>query len=346
MCDIEECIDTYEIKTFDNNKRKYFIEMILSDINNKFINKLLSGDNILEILHESNIINDIKMYYNETTKLVEYINIDNNENIIFVGDIHGDLNAMINAFSLFDNNSHIVFLGDIVDRGPNSLECIVFLYLYKMLYPKRVHIIRGNHECASVSRFYGFYGEILKKCIGGEVDNIYDNICQTFSHLPIVCIIKNKKNMYRICCVHGCVDQNTNLTIIEYGNHAKENFTHECWNDPHPECVYNKLVEDEPSARGIGTYVSHNSILEWMKKNYINCIIRSHEVIEKGFFLPFGEKTHLIHIFSQPNYCNITDNKASFAIINDAFTKCTFYVFDHNYENKINLNAIYDLKYF
>ena len=48
---------------------------------------------------------------------------------------------------------------DYVDRGKQSLETICLLLAYKIKFPENFFILRGNHECASINRIYGFYDE-------------------------------------------------------------------------------------------------------------------------------------------------------------------------------------------
>jgi serine/threonine-protein phosphatase PP1 catalytic subunit len=52
-----------------------------------------------------------------------------------------------------------VWCSDYVDRGKQSLETICLLLAYKIKYPENFFILRGNHECASINRIYGFYDE-------------------------------------------------------------------------------------------------------------------------------------------------------------------------------------------
>lgn len=117
--------------------------------------------------------------------------------VVVCGDIHGQYRDLLDLISIAGNPpyTNYLFLGDYVDRGDNSVESLALLLLLKIRYPSRVYLIRGNHECSSITTIYGFYDECIRKF--GDL-TMWTQFTEVFKYFPISALIDNQ-----ILGVHG-----------------------------------------------------------------------------------------------------------------------------------------------
>merc|ERR1711971_519520 len=132
------------------------------------------------------------------------------------GDIHGQYTDLLRLFEYggFPPEANYLFLGDYVDRGKQSLETICLLLAYKIKYPENFFLLRGNHECASINRIYGFYDECKRR----YNIKLWKTFTDCFNCLPIAALIDEK-----ILCMHGglsptFVDLNSNHVNCNQSN--------------------------------------------------------------------------------------------------------------------------------
>ncbi|KAJ5514644.1 Phosphoprotein phosphatase PPZ [Penicillium fimorum] len=217
-----------------------------------------------------------------------------------VGDVHGQYTDLIRLFEMcgFPPASNYLFLGDYVDRGKQSLETILLLMCYKLKYPENFFLLRGNHECANVTRVYGFYDECKRRCN----IKVWKTFIDTFNTLPIAAIVAGK-----IFCVHGGLSPSLShmddirgiarpTDVPDYGL-----LNDLLWSDPAD------MEEDwEPNERGVSYCFGKKVIMDFLQRHDFDLVCRAHMVVEDGY--EFYQDRILVTVFSAPNYCGEFDN--------------------------------------
>uniref|UniRef100_A0A4W6C3T9 Serine/threonine-protein phosphatase n=1 Tax=Lates calcarifer TaxID=8187 RepID=A0A4W6C3T9_LATCA len=256
--------------------------------------------------------------------------------ITICGDLHGHLEDLLLIFyknGLPSSEKPYVFNGDFVDRGKNSLEILLILFGFLLVYPNDVHLNRGNHEDHIVNLRYGFTKEVLGKYrVHGK--KILKLLQKIFSWLPLATMIDHK-----VLIVHGGISDTTDLdTIAKVDRHKyvsalrppnrnmQQCFAHilislyifvftvtdsstqivdMLWSDPMPQngCVPNEV-------RGGGCYWGPDVTEEVLGRHNLQLLIRSHECKQDGY--EFCHNRRVLTIFSASNYYEVGSNRGAY----------------------------------
>lgn len=239
--------------------------------------------------------------------------------VTICGDIHGQLHDLL---TLFDKSGGVektryVFLGDFVDRGFYSLESFLLLICYKLKYPDRITLIRGNHETRQITKVYGFYDEIMRK-YGNS--NVWRYCCEVFDYLSLGAIINNN-----IFCVHGGLSPDVNTIEEIRAIDRKQEVPHEgamcdlLWSDP------DDVEKWSLSPRGAGFVFGQNEVNQFLHTNNVELIARAHQLVMEGYKEMFDGG--LVTVWSAPNYCYRCGNVAAVLRIEDDLQR-NYTIFD------------------
>ena len=296
---------------FDPNQKKYNIDMI-----------------ILKLLSVRNKINkEVKLEYNEIIWLCEEITkvflnqpvclyLDTPVNVC--GDIHGQYPDLIRLFEAggYPTDVNYLFLGDYVDRGKQSIETICLLFCFKIKCSNTFFLLRGNHECATMNREYGFYDECKRR----YNIKLWKKFVDVFNCMPYTAIVEDK-----IIFMHrGLSPSLKNLgqlnEIIRPTDIPDEGLLCDLvWSDPEPN-----LKGWDVNDRGVSYTFNEKIVDNFLTIHNLEVLVRAHQVVEKGYEFFNGRKC--VTIFSAPNYCGEFDNAGAMLTINEDLV-CGFKVF-------------------
>ena len=237
--------------------------------------------------------------------------------ITVCGDTHGQYPDLLRLFELggYPPETNYLFLGDYVDRGEQSIETICLLLAYKIKYEENFFILRGNHECGSINRIYGFYDECKKR----YNLKIWKNFVDLFNCLPIAASIDEK-----IFLVHGGLSPELKnideiKKIMRPTDVPEEGLLCDLlWSDPDQD---NTSKDWGTNDRGVSVTFSEKVLGKFLENNDLDLICRAHQVVEEGYEF-FGDKK-LVTVFSAPNYCGEFDNNGAIMLV-DENLMCSF----------------------
>ncbi|GME79609.1 hypothetical protein B5S28_g1242 [[Candida] boidinii] len=295
---------------------------------------MLDLDKIIQDIRQCKLIpeNDIQqLCFLAQELLIEESNIQLIDTPITVcGDIHGQLHDLLTLFKIAKEPplTKYLFLGDFVDRGFYSLETFLLLMCYKLRYPDRIFLIRGNHESRQITSVYGFYDECLRKY--GSA-NVWRYCCDVFDYLALGAYLigsggNDNKSGGGVFCVHGglspVIETIDEIRLID----RKQEVPHDgsmcdlLWSDPEENIPAWAI-----SPRGAGYLFGNNETTKFLYNNNISLIARAHQLVMEGYREVFDGG--LVTVWSAPNYCYRCGNVAAVLTLDDQLNR-EYTVFD------------------
>ncbi|KAJ7547212.1 hypothetical protein O6H91_08G075400 [Diphasiastrum complanatum] len=265
--------------------------------------------------------------------------------VVLVGDVHGQLHDVLHLLEItgYPGSDQIyVFNGDYVDRGAWGFETYILLLAWKVLLPKRVFLLRGNHETRFCNIAYGFEEEVIVK-YGDDASFLYEKILASFEALPLAAVVASSVyvahgGLFRHCqqapVLTPGTTPNSSKRFMDPESRSLKLGTLEdlakatrgvldpsgvghnavpgdvLWSDPSP----NPGLEFN-AARGIGLLFGPDCTQEFLQKHRLKLIVRSHEgpdarekrtdmkSMDNGYTIDHVvDAGKLITLFSAPDY--------------------------------------------
>jgi serine/threonine-protein phosphatase PP1 catalytic subunit len=235
------------------------------------------------------------------------------------GDVHGQYNDLLRMFDYgqLPPASSYLFLGDYVDRGKLNIETICLLLTLSIKYPQHCHLLRGNHEAASINRLYGFYDE----CKTRYNTKMWKRFIDLFNCMPVAALVGGK-----ILCMHGGLSPSMrsldDIRAIERPCDVPDAglLCDLLWADPESE---NHGLGWGENDRGVSYTFGADVVTKFLAQHDLDLVCRAHQVVEAGY--EFFARRQLVTVFSAPNYCGEFDNAGAMMEVS-ADLVCSFKV--------------------
>ncbi|KAG7171311.1 Serine/threonine-protein phosphatase 4 catalytic subunit-like [Homarus americanus] len=166
-------------------------------------------------------------------------------------------------------------------------------HIWKVRYPDRITLIRGNHESRQITQVYGFYDECLRKY--GSI-TVWRYCTEIFDYLSLSAIIDGK-----IFCVHGGLSPSIQTLDQIRTIDRKQEVPHDgpmcdlLWSDPEDTQGWGV------SPRGAGYLFGSDVVAQFNDTNGIDMICRAHQLVMEGYKWHFNNT--VLTVWSAPNYC-------------------------------------------
>ncbi|KAK2956627.1 putative Serine/threonine-protein phosphatase PP2A catalytic subunit [Blattamonas nauphoetae] len=251
--------------------------------------------------------------------------------LLIAGDLHGNLNALLHVLSVVepilsdpDDNHVVVFAGDYIDRGFFSLEVLSLLFVYAMKYPKKIILLKGNHDTAYMHQETLYWSWYLSRSFslnnpyGDASSAIIDDLVDLFKVLPFCAGITLTDTTMdgeigvakRVLITHGGIS--SSLPPLDIQAIIGTAVDYESMDDFEQNRMYRSLKYEaaltslwaDPSDESIPNVnrprFTENATLRFVNSNRVDLIVRGHEMASTGTALLHSGR--ILSVFSSYDY--------------------------------------------
>eukprot|EP01063_Lacrimia_lanifica_P010045 TRINITY_DN16827_c0_g2_i2.p1 TRINITY_DN16827_c0_g2~~TRINITY_DN16827_c0_g2_i2.p1 ORF type:complete len:1200 (+),score=315.01 TRINITY_DN16827_c0_g2_i2:60-3659(+) len=258
---------------------------------------------------------------------------------VVVGDVHGqlvDLLQILREYDLPCASRVYVFNGDWVDRGNKGCEVMVLILTLLVCYSDHVYVNRGNHEDVAMCEAYEFRQEVQSK----YDERTFGWFARIFRALPLCTVVEGE-----VFVCHGGLPRDA-VTLADIdsisrfrdvpmvrprqrqpsGNGSptaaselgKRIIADLVWSDPIeesqlPRSIPKSLTYLPNGDRGNGVWFRKSHTEQFLRRNGLRLVIRSHEAQDAGFCL--AHDSMVVTVFSASYYAGVQRNDGAVAII-------------------------------
>eukprot|EP00768_Dysnectes_brevis_P005613 gnl/Dysnectes_brevis/4127_a5434_1047.p1 GENE.gnl/Dysnectes_brevis/4127_a5434_1047~~gnl/Dysnectes_brevis/4127_a5434_1047.p1 ORF type:complete len:321 (-),score=18.34 gnl/Dysnectes_brevis/4127_a5434_1047:30-992(-) len=233
------------------------------------------------------------------------------DHVTMISDIHGEhipFESLLSTtleqqpLSPLHHSHSLISLGDIVDRGPDSLACVLLSAIYSLEYSSSFHQLRGNHEDIRMASHHGTKRQVFQHYCEEDANSIWTYVDQWFRSLPVAAkvALPHGESWFM---THGGIG---NFTMEEINSANRHNFTTVGGSTPD---VIEQLLWNDPedygygfskSPRGAGQRFCEDITTDFCTRFDVDRVLRGHEVVPRG--LDTTHKGRVLTLFSAPDY--------------------------------------------
>ncbi|MEF8848877.1 MAG: metallophosphoesterase [Candidatus Thermoplasmatota archaeon] len=251
----------------------------------KIIENIENNPDSIKALNKERTEMIIKKAVNELSKDKTFL--EKNGETAFIGDTHGDFDTTKKIFKEFKKRDFIIFLGDYVDREPmpwGSIYNINFLLSLKVKYPKKIFLLKGNHETNHVIPCFPHELKTEVKQKYGSIE-LYEKYVHAFKEMPLMAYVNQS-----IFAAHGGILKNYNKKELQnIDKNEKDALTKLVWSDP----------LESPTFRGTGNPYGKDDLKDFLDNIDAKVFIKGHDPKTNGMSI-YDDKC--LTIFSSTRY--------------------------------------------